>query len=460
MKKKHTYRTTDVEHVDVQLFLSLLSVGCLVSIDVAKTKFVVALATAAGEILKLLRFEHPRQTRKFLELLTTLRDAKLAPRALMEPTGTYGDAVRYQIHRLGIPVHMMQPKHTHDIAEVIDGVPSMHDGKATVALARLFNLTSPVEWKPESEARRDLRAILETRAPMAKTLALYHGHLESLLARHWPEFHLDIDVRVQRSWMSLLGQFTGPESVRESEQAAKTLLWKACRGQMTRERIDRIIDSARTTMGVPMMSEEQNRMRHVVEELKRITAQVDHADDRIAKAIEHDDVAKQLSTVVGPACAAAIVSVVGSPVEFATARALEKAMGLNLKERTSGEKKGRVGITKRGNSQVRQLLYMAALRLIVTDSIVRAWYRARRSYKSESKVSAVVAVMRKLARALWHVARGKTFDATMLFDVRRLEIEPLKKSENTTSSSKPEHAGQSPSRATIRSKGGAPQPTA
>ena len=35
-------------------------------------------------------------------------------------------------------------------------------------------------------------------------------------------------------------------------------------------------------------------------------------------------------------------------------------------------------------------------------------------------MKAVVAVMRNLVRALWHVARGATFDSTRLFDARRL----------------------------------------
>ncbi len=33
---------------------------------------------------------------------------------------------------------------------------------------------------------------------------------------------------------------------------------------------------------------------------------------------------------------------------------------------------------------------------------------------------AVVAVSRKLALALWHVARGEAFDSSKLFDTRRL----------------------------------------
>jgi hypothetical protein len=117
----------DVEKFNMQTILGLLTVGCIIAVDVAKTKFVAAIATAAGEVLKLVRFEHPRQTWLFLHLLEALREAKLEPKVVMEPTGTYGDALRYQCHRREIAVHMMPPKYSHDFAEVLDGVPSMHD---------------------------------------------------------------------------------------------------------------------------------------------------------------------------------------------------------------------------------------------------------------------------------------------------------------------------------------------
>ncbi len=38
--KKRTYTTTDVEHFELLVMLPLLTLGCIVSIDVAKTKFV------------------------------------------------------------------------------------------------------------------------------------------------------------------------------------------------------------------------------------------------------------------------------------------------------------------------------------------------------------------------------------------------------------------------------------
>ena len=56
------------------------------------------------------------------------------------------------------------------------------------------------------------------------------------------------------------------------------------------------------------------------------------------------------------------------------------------------------------------------------STIPRAWYRARESHQAKQSLKAVVALMRKLARALWHVGRGATFDPRKLFDTRRLGL--------------------------------------
>ena len=55
---------------------------------------------------------------------------------VMEPTGTYGDPIRYQINDAGMDGYRVNPKRTHDAAEVWDGVPSMHDPKAGGKIGR------------------------------------------------------------------------------------------------------------------------------------------------------------------------------------------------------------------------------------------------------------------------------------------------------------------------------------
>ena len=423
MKTKRTYKTVDVEQLDLQLLLSLMTVGCIVAIDVAKTKMVAAFANAAGEVLQLVRFEHPAQTPFFLQRLVDLRNAKLEPRVVMEPTGTYGDALRHQCHVREIPVGMIPPKHTHDFAEVLDGVPSMHDAKAAVVLARLAAMKPPTAWVPDNDTKREMRARLDQRAPLSLTIALYHGHLEAMLARHWPEFGTHFDVHVSRSSLTLLQQFAGPEAVSAASSEAAATLRTASRKRYSNEFVAAVIQSARTTLGVPMVPAEQAKLCAIVTQIAHAQQQLDALDATLKEEVDKDEEMSSLARVVGPACAAALVGRLGSLREFKNAGAVEKALGLNLKERSSGETKGALHITKRGPGQVRQLLYLAVLRLIQSDPIVAAWYRGRKGYREEKgKQKAVVAVMRKIASALFHVARGATFDPTKLFDVRRLDL--------------------------------------
>jgi transposase len=424
MKKKRTYATVDVENFELGLVLSLLAVGCLVTIDVAKQKFVAAFATKAGHVLKLVRFDHPRQTGLFLSKVEELREAKLEPKVVMEPTGTYGDAVRYQLHKMGVPVLMMPPKYTHDFAEVADGVPSMHDAKAAVVLAQLAAIKELKPWQPVSDDRRDTRALLDQRLVLSKTLSLYHGHLEGLLARHWPELYEHVDLHSQRSWMTLLQTYPGPQAVAANAEDAAKVLRKASHGMLAAEKVKVIVECAARSLGEPLRASEQERLCSSVAEIERATRHLDAIDGELVKMVSSNPEMTRLAVVVGPVCAAAIVSYVGSAFESGSASAFEKAMGLNLKERSSGKKKGQLGITKRGPAPVRQLLYMATLRLLKDNAIAAAWYRQRESYgNTASKTKAVVAVMRKLARALFHIARGETFDATKLFDVRRLKTD-------------------------------------
>jgi transposase len=207
-------------------------------------------------------------------------------------------------------------------------------------------------------------------------------------------------------------------------QAAKELLRRASRGHFDEDRLNGIVTSAQTTTGVPMTRGEQEKLRAIVEQIDGQAQRLATVDAKLTEVVEHDEMLTRMAQVVGPACAAAIGALVGSPTEFENARAFEKAMGLNLKQKSSGNTEGKLSITKRGPGHVRRLLYLAALRLLQDESAIPlAWYRARKCHAAGQLIKAAVAVMRKLARALWHVGRGAAFDLRRLFDVRRLDTE-------------------------------------
>jgi transposase len=424
MKKKRTYQTARVQQVQVLELLPLLAAGCIIALDVAKQRFVAALATMAGEVVKLFRFDHPTESAAFFGIVKEL-GARLpagAVKVAMEPTGTYGDALRHQLARSGVPVVMVSPKRTHDSQELFDGVQSLHDPKSAVLVARLCAMGLATPWCEPPALRVRLRALVEQRQHEQGQAEVCFGRLEGLLARHWPELGTWMDVRTQRSALVLLAKYPSPARVAAEPAQVRATLLEASRSRLGQEVIDGVLAAAPATMGVPMVPEEEGLVRALGTQLLDASRRVETLEAQMAELEREDSGFSNLAQWMGTYTAAVIVTH-ADPRQYTNARQLEKALGLNLREKSSGEHKGRLSISKRGPALARKAMFMFALRMLQASPVVRAWYKRRRGYSEESKQRAVVAVMRKLARAMFHVARGATFDATKLFDTRRLDLE-------------------------------------
>jgi len=59
--------------------------------------------------------------------------------------------------------------------------------------------------------------------------------------------------------------------------------------------------------------------------------------------------------------------------------------------------------------------WLSVLRWIERAGRARRWYEAKVARDGGVTTKAIVALMRKLARALWHVGQGERFDERRLF---------------------------------------------
>lgn len=281
MREKHSYRTQDVEKIQIAALIPLLTAGCILAIDVAKTKFVAGFATLDGAVQTLFRFNHPWQTPALLSLLRQLISANIRPQVVMEPTGVYGDTVRYQCQNLGCEVFMVRPKLTHDMSEVIDGVPSSHDGKAVHILAQLHAMKKSSAWTPPSEKRRELRALVDRRQLYCKLLEPVRGHLEALLSKQWPGFGSMFDLEASKSARALLLKYGDPHTITAHQAEARALLSGISRRGTGWEKIDHVIESAKNTLSEPPIEAERKVLLATVAEFDRLKEQIDSIDQMI-----------------------------------------------------------------------------------------------------------------------------------------------------------------------------------
>ena len=427
MKTKRTYRSVEIKQLEAARLAGLLTtLTVVIAIDVAKAKQVVAFCDAQGRCQALMHYAHPGQTQLFLELLRSLVSAGKQLQVVLEPTGTYGDVLMHQLHQTGIAVHLVSPKKTHDAQELFDGVPSQHDGKDATVIARLHAQGLSRRWEPTSEQQRTLRAVVSQREMYAQIRERLHGQLEPLLVRYWPELQGLLDVRSQQSALRFLVDFPTPDLVRTEPAQAQECLRRYSRGLLRLDKRQAVLESAQKSLGLPALPAEKELVREIAGELHRVTARIEELDGKLRQTFKTQPPLEPLVHMVGATTCAVLLSRLGDLQGYPSVGALEKACGLNLRERSSGTYQGALHITKRGPSIVRKYLFLASLRWIQTDPLAAAWYQRRSGYTELSKLRAVVALMRKLVRALFHLGRGKPYDAHLLFDTARLKPRPLK----------------------------------
>jgi transposase len=420
---KRKYRATQIQDVDrAKLVAAIETSRIIVAIDVAKEDFYAAIVDEKGQTHEIVKWVHPAQSRAFLMFVNELG---AGVEIVMEPSGIYGDAIRAALDQAGVAVFRVNPKRVHDAAEVYDGVPSLHDAKAATLIATLHLQGASEPWPLEPDHQRRLTAVLRILEVHEKEIRRNLNRLEGLLARHWPGAP-SIMALDSATMLEVLIEFGGPAAVVDREGDARELMGKVGGRFLAQDKIDALIDSAHGTLGVPPLEEELELVREIASEArrhqkisKRIRAQVE------TLALTQGSATEIMAPVVGKTTSAVLVASVGDPTKYDCASAYVKALGLNLKENSSGKsKKSGLHITKRGPSIARLFLYLAVLRLIQRDRIVRAWYAKKIARDGGRKQKALIALMRKLASALWHVARGAVFDSSRLFDTARLRLAP------------------------------------
>jgi len=419
--RKRTYRATNVKQANWKKIAGLAAAEPVVlGVDVGKDDFFAVLMKTDRSVIDTIKWVHPQQTVELVEHLLESVDRQTL-QVVMEPSGTYGDALRGYLGELGLAVYRVSPKRVHDAAEVYDGVPSLHDAKSAYLIGRLHLDGASDPWEMLSVSRRDHHALIAE-------LDLYQGQhqanlnrLEAHLSRHWPEVIRILDLTTV-SLHTLIGEYGDPSQVSEHRQQAGQLLRRTGRAFLSAEKIEQVLASSETSLGLPCTPGERHWLQVLGQELLRTHRAIKAIEHRISQVVAEDRVLSRMASVVGETTSLVLETTQGTPLDYPNPHSYLKGLGLNLKERSSGKHAGQLKLTKRGPGKPRKYLYLASLRWSHQDPVIAAWYQKKVKRDGGLKSKAMIAVMRKLALSLWHVARGETFDSGKLFNTRALGI--------------------------------------
>jgi len=428
MGRKNPYSLVDVNEIRVDLLTEhRAGQAATLGIDVAKNELVACLVWPDRTFERPWRVKSPGEVRLLVARLIELKQ-RCSVVVAMESSGTYGDPLRQALSDRDIEIRRVSAKAVKDHSETFDGVPSQHDGKDAAIIGTLCLSGHARDWRwsdrpdPDQATRYWVRKLDASQ----RIKQIWSGKFESLLARHWPE----AGRLLKQSGATLPGamrHWGDPRALANDPQAVEQLA-KFGGHYLLPQKIAQVIESARTSVGVRMTPWAVREMKEIASAILRQRRRIQACRHELKKRTRTNPTIRSQAPVVGLVTACVLWMCLGDVVGYGSAAAYRKAMGLNLKERSSGMHKGKLGLSKRGQRLTRKWLYFSALRWMREPS-VKPWIERKKQRDGGRGDKAVVAVMRRLALAAWHVGQGELFEPGRLFPGAH---RPAKSKENVT----------------------------
>jgi len=178
--------------------------------------------------------------------------------------------------------------------------------------------------------------------------------------------------------------------------------------------------SEMTTVAKTFLKDLYDELKHIDQHVKKYTKQME-------EAARHDQYCQQIQTIpgIGPLSASALVASISDASGFDSGRGLSAWLGLVPKQSSSGGKERLLGISKRGDRYIRQLLVHGA-RAVVQAVLKQdkkdkhsCWIRSLVERCGKNK--ATVALANKNVRVVWALLnKGTTFDPDLAHEYKKV----------------------------------------
>lgn len=151
------------------------------------------------------------------------------------------------------------------------------------------------------------------------------------------------------------------------------------------------------------------------EHYQQLNERIEAQEKKVEKILLDNEQMKLLQTVpgIGPIIASACISSVGNPQDFKNGRNFAAWIGLVPVQYSTGGKSTLLGISKRGNKELRTLFIHAARSVLWRDKSVDKYFGSWLTELKKRKPFnvAVVALANKIARIAWSImAKNKPFE--------------------------------------------------
>ena len=404
----------------------------VVGIDIAKRTHYACFVDDRGRVLQ--KSFSVSQTRDGFELfyqrvLSAMKDNEKTEVIVgIEPTGHYWLNLAYFLEERGIPLVMTNPMHVKRSKELDDNLPTKHDRKDALVIARLVKDGRFSYPRILKDMEAELRVGSTFRGKLTEELGTVKNMITRWLDRYFPEF-TQVFPTFGKMAMAALEYTPFPSDLDQKQPDEILTLYRKVEGLKSpqRPKAIRLIEVATNSIGVTEGYEMARiEITTLVRRYHQLEQDIESITEHLVKLVKTSVEYEWLSTVpgLGDTTIVDLLAEIGSFSHYEDPRQLIKLAGLTLRENSSGQHKGQKRISKRGRRRLRALLFRVMMPMIRHNEAFRKLheYYTNRRVNPLRKKQSIVVLCGKLLKVLHGICtKHKAFDAQrMMKDIPSL----------------------------------------
>ena len=197
---------------------------------------------------------------------------------------------------------------------------------------------------------------------------------------------------------------------------------KVARRAVGVKRAEKLYEAAEKSVGVREgLTAAKTKIRLCIEEISFFKKRLEDIEREMAVRLRETGIDRYILSIpgIGIVTAAGILGEIGDLSRFENWKQVRKYAGLNLIEDSSGERKGKTRISKRGRAMLRNLLYQVAVVMVCKNKEMKALYtylKTRRENPLEKKQALVVVAVKVIKIIFALVKKKEEYDAKKVLD--------------------------------------------
>jgi transposase len=329
------------------------------------------------------------------------------PWIAFEPTGPYSVCFREWLQRNEMRLVQVNPYHVKRTKEVRDNSPEKTDFKDPRVIADLVWQGCYQELQELTEEYAELRCAIAEWASLTKKRTALRNEFQCLLEVWFPELRDIFKDAVCKSVRGIIRKYANPDDIASSRiTSIRCTLKKATSGRMT-HKAEEIKLAAKHSIAAKLGQQaRRNAMLFLLDHLEMVESRREQLKCEMDTVLQTMRIAQCLLSIprLGVISVAGLLGECGDIGQFDSYASLEKYVGLNLFEVSSGKHKGQKHISKRGRALARYLICHMAIIQIKTGGLYDTYSN---ELKAQGKKAGQIriAVARKLLQVIFAIAR-------------------------------------------------------